>query len=201
MIVKRTSIWTHGVALSGAESSGKSTLLEKVEPFLDVPVSRGIVRGVLGSMGLSVPPSFGVDLQLARAFQEELQSRRESTERGFGGPFISDRTSLDSFAYTLAVCGRDAFSQEWLNLFHKQCIDYATQMYQFIFILPTGKFPLKEDGVRNTLPFNALMMHYLIEGITRESGIPYHVIQKVDLNERVDEVLATLKSFNFITGG
>lgn len=189
--------WEGGVALVGAESSGKSTLRHKLIAHLGVPIVGEIVRGTLKTMNLDTPPAYGCDFGLTSKFQATLQQERERAESKFRC-FLADRSSIDSYAYTLACCGRDPKSQEWLRDFQKESIEYARRRYKLFIFVPSGKFPVVPDGVRNPLQFNAMMMHYLILGLLVDHNLPYYVLQSVNIDNRVGEVLDVLKQSGLI---
>ena len=190
--------WEGGVALVGAESSGKSTLIKHLGAQLFVPCVGEIVRGTLKMMNLDSPPAYGCDFKLTMEFQSMLQRRRVEEERR-NKFFIADRSSIDSFAYTLACCGRDPESQEWLKKFYAENIDYAREVYKLFIVVPTGRFPIVPDGIRNPNPFNALMMHSMILGLLVEHNLPHYVLQSVNIECRVKETLTVLQQRGLIT--
>ncbi len=192
--------WSKGIAIIGAESSGKSTLISHVEQLVEVPILKELVRTLMRKSGLASPPAYGCDFGVTCDFQGELQQVRNEAQAAVGGPFIEDRSTVDSYAYTLACCGKDPKSQEWLKTFTEECYLHAKQAYQLIILVPSGKLPVVPDGVRNPLPFNAMMMYYLILGILQDWEIVHYVLQTVDLNERTAEVLAILNQHNLIKG-
>jgi nicotinamide riboside kinase len=190
--------WTKGIAIVGAESSGKSFLLQNLACEISVPIIKELVRTTMKDLALDSPPAYGCNFQLTQEFQAKLQEVREKKESVIGGPFFADRSSIDSYAYTLACCGRDPESQQWLEEFSKQSFIYADKMYQLFILVPSGKFPMTPDGVRNPLKFNAMLMHYLILGILIDLNLPHYVVESVDIDHRTSEVLDLLKAYNLL---
>jgi len=189
--------WEGGVALVGAESSGKSTLRHKLVNQLQVPVVGEIVRGTLKTMELDVPPAYGCDFGLTAKFQATLQQEREREESRHRC-FLADRSSIDSYAYTLACCGRDPKSQEWLKGFQRESVEYARRRYKLFIVVPSGKFPVVPDGIRNPLTYNAMMMHYMILGLLSAHNLPHYILQSVNIDCRTAEVLDTLQQYELV---
>ncbi len=190
--------WKLGIGFSGAEGTGKTTLVKEVSRQLEVPAVLGVVRDVLKGMGLATPPTFGTDADLALKFQKRLFEKKSMEEKFIQAPFLADRTSIDMFSYTLSSLGRESKSQDFLKQYYQACVDYARLMYHFHFFVPTGRFAIEDDGVRNTLQYNATMMHYIILGMLCDLHLPFHIIQSVDLQDRIDEVIWVLHTNDFI---
>lgn len=193
-----TSKWQKGIALIGAENTGKTTLVRELQRRIDVPIIAEYVRECLRELGLSRPPTFGSDATLIQKFQSLVYTKRCLLEASARGPFLADRTPIDSFLYSLSALARDPSSQEWLDAILKSSIDHLAQHYHFIFLLPHGVLPMIDDGVRCTLWFNALMMHYLFVGFLQENSIPHHVIRSATLSERVSEIVNVLESLEYV---
>jgi len=190
--------WQLGIGFSGAESSGKTTLVQALGDSLNVPVVLGVVRDVVKEMNLTRPPAFGTDTALTLEFQKNLFQAKSLKEKFVQAPFLADRTMVDVFAYTLSVLGREASMQEFLKDYFAMCMDYNQNMYHFHFIVPTGKFDLVDDGLRNTLPYNAYMMHYMITGLIYDMSLPHHIIQSTKLEQRLDEVTWVMYNNGFL---
>lgn len=194
-----TSKWQKGIALIGAENTGKTTLIRELQQKIDnVSIITEYVRECLRELGLSRPPTFGSDTKLIQEFQHLVYTKRTFLETAAQGPFLADRTPIDSFLYSLSALSRDPGSQEWLDAVLKSAIDHLAKHYHYIFLLPHGALPMVDDGVRCTLRFNALMMHYLFVGFLQENLIPYHVVHSVPIPGRVAEILAVLERLGYI---
>lgn len=198
--MKPTSKWTKGVGITGAEGSGKTTLIKALErEFSSVKTIKELVRSTLKDMGIASPPVFGFDMKLSMAFQAELQKRRRLLESQLGGPFFADRTSLDSWVYTLSALAREEGAQEFLKSYFLDCMQHLKEGYHITIVVPHGYFPfIQPDGVRNTLWYNALMTHYLILGAIRDLGVKHAIIRSISLEDRVDEVIGILHSEGLI---
>lgn len=199
MIFRPTSKWDRGIAIVGAESSGKSTLIERLHHLIpDVRVITGLSRRVMSESALDLQPATGLDLSRLMAFQNRISELRLELETEDNIPFIEDRSSVDSFAYALASCAREDDAQEWLHYYYEDNYLHALYFYHHFFVLPSGVFPVVEDGVRNSLKFNAQMMYYLITGILVAEGLPFNIITPSSIEDRTDEIIRLLYEMNFI---
>jgi hypothetical protein len=135
-------------------------------------------------------------------FQDALSRKRRSLEVSFNGPFLSDRSPIDSFLYALSGVARDPDSQEWLRQYYSECLRHVLESYQLLILVPHGKISSKivSDGVRSTLWFNALMMHYLFVGAVQEFRVDCHTLKSISIEWRVDEVLQLLHDRGLIEG-
>lgn len=190
--------WLLGIAFTGSEGSGKTTLINTLADILQVPKTVNFVRDAVKDMGLDKPPAFGTDKELTKTFQYWLLQKRSIHEKFLFSPFLADRSSIDMFAYTLSHLAREDDMQHFLNEYYHQCVEYAKSMYEFHFFIPSGRIPLVEDGVRNTQPFNARLMHYIMLGMLQDQEILHHVIQSVTLKDRVEEVLWKMREHGFV---
>ncbi len=190
--------WLLGIAFTGSEGSGKTTLINSLADILKVEKTVNVVRDAIKDMGLEKPPAFGTDKKLTMEFQSWLLQKRAIMEKFLLQPFLADRSSVDMFAYTLSHLAREDDMQDFLDSFYQKCIDYAKSMYEFHFFVPSGRIPMVADGLRNTQVNNARLMHFIMLGILQENQIPFHEIQSVGLQDRIDEVLYVLREYGFI---
>jgi nicotinamide riboside kinase len=190
--------WLLGIAFTGSEGSGKTTLINALADVLQVAKTTNVVREAVKEMGLDKPPAFGTNKQLTMDFQSWLLKKRMVREKFILEPFLADRSSIDMFSYTLSHLAREDDMQHFLNEYYIQCIDYARTMYEFHFFVPSGRIPLVADGLRNTQPNNARLMHFIMLGMLQEHAIPHHVIQSVTLQDRIDEVLQVMGEHGLI---
>lgn len=199
MIYRPTARWNRGIAIVGAESSGKSTLIKHLQYSIpNVRVITGLSRQVMSESSLSLQPATGLDLHSLIAFQNRISELRVQLESSENSPFIEDRSSIDSFAYALASCAREDDAQEWLHYYYEDNYLHALYFYHHFFVLPSGVFPIVEDGVRSPLKFNAQMMYYLITGILVAEGLPFNIITPSSIEDRASEIIRLLYEMNFI---
>ena len=190
--------WLLGIAFTGSEGSGKTTLINALADLLQVPKTVNFVRDALKDMGLTTPPAFDTDKELTKTFQHWLLQKRSIHEKFIFSPFLADRSSIDMFAYTLSHLAREDDMQDFLDSYLKDCVAYAKDMYEFHFFIPSGRIPLVNDGLRNTQRYNARLMHYIMLGMLQDQAIPFHTIQSLALGDRIDEVLGVMREHGFI---
>jgi nicotinamide riboside kinase len=190
--------WLLGIAFTGSEGSGKTTLINALADILQVPKTVNFVRSAMKDMGLEKPPAFGTDKELTKAFQHWLLNKRAVHEKFLLSPFLADRSSIDMFAYTLSHLAREDDMQDFLNQYCQACVEYAKSMYEFHFFIPSGRIPLIDDGLRNAQQFNARLMHYIMLGMLQDQAIPFHTIQSISLDDRIEEVLRVMRDNGFI---
>lgn len=199
MTFKTTSNWSRGIAIVGAESSGKSTLIKQLQLHLpNIRIISGLSRRVMSESSLALQPATGLDLSQLMQFQNRISELRVELESEDASPFLEDRSSIDSFAYALASCAREDNAQEWLRYYYEDSYLHALYYYHHFFVLPSGVFPVVEDGVRSSLRFNAQMMHYLITGILVAEGLPFNIIASSSVRDRTEEILHFLYEMKFI---
>ena len=190
--------WLLGIAFTGSEGSGKTTLINALADILNVPKTVNFVRDAMKDMGLEKPPAFGTDKELTKTFQHWLLQKRAIHEKFLFSPFLADRSSIDMFSYTLSHLAREDDMQDFLDQYYKACTEYAKSMYEFHFFIPSGRIPLIDDGLRNAQQFNARLMHYIMLGMLQDQAIPFHAIQSVSLDDRIEEVLRVMEDHGFI---
>lgn len=199
MAYKPTATWQKGIAIVGAESSGKSTLIKQLHELIPgVRVISGLSRQVMSESSLELQPATGLNLMQLMEFQNRISELRIKLEMESPTPFIEDRSSIDSFAYALASCAREDDAQEWLSYYYEDNYLHALNIYHHFFALPSGVFPVVEDGIRNTLKFNAQMMYYLITGILVAEGLNFNIITSSSIKDRTSEVIKLLLEMGLI---
>jgi len=191
--MKPSTTWNRGIAIIGAEGSGKTTLINALEKRIEVPVMKEYVREVMRELGHSSPVQCD-DLGQMKAFQDALARKRRGLELSFQGAFLSDRSPVDSFLYALSGVARDLESQSWLKQYHSESLRHTIESYQLLILVPHGRIggEIAFDGVRSTLWFNALMMHYLFIGALPEFGVDHYTVRYTALEDRVEEVIYVL---------
>ena len=168
------------IFLTGAHSTGKTTLAKALSERLGLPLLPEVARRVLAEKGLTfpVPPDRVDEVQRAIA---ERQSRVffESPES-----YVSDRF-FDSYAYS-AVYGN--------RMFGFFPVSFELQFPNaYVFSLPVRRDLFVTDAIRGPSDYDdalridgALMMLYQMH------GIPARRIKSASVESRVEEVLAVI---------
>ena len=116
------------IAFAGASGTGKTTLVQKMNEGLRLPVCPVGSRSVSAAMGFASP--YDVDAAGERAtFQRRLLREKASWETSHQD-FITDRTHFDNLAYT-AMHAPAALDMGFLTE-----VIQAAQAYTHVFFLP-----------------------------------------------------------------
>jgi nicotinamide riboside kinase len=135
------------IGFIGANSTGKTTLANKIAPLLNLEVLHETASVVVGDLGMQGHSNTSVDTQLAIYFGQlwaELSFKR----------FVSDRTLLDTVAHTIPAFEKkinegDLGSKIVCNSLTHAMSVHVNNTYDAIFYLPI-EFEAIEDGFRDT---------------------------------------------------
>ena len=132
------------IAISGASSVGKTTLLNAIENSQGLSKDYTLIREVVRSLiAKGVKINKGADHESQCRI---LQAHYDNTL--IHKNFISDRCAVDAFAYSMW----DYLAGNYTYKEHKEheamFLSCISQYDRFYYIKP--EFPIKEDGVRDT---------------------------------------------------
>jgi predicted ATPase len=169
------------IFLTGAHSSGKTTLANALAERLGMHLLPEVARRVLLRKGLKFPvPQFRLD-EVQRAIA--IQQWRVLCEAP--DSYISDRF-FDSHAYSTVYGGK------MFGVFPSPFETWFTDAY--VFSLPARRDLFVSDDIRGPSDFDdalridgALLMLYQLH------GIPVHRIKAASVADRVEEVLSIVR--------
>lgn len=130
------------IAIVGAQGTGKTTLAEALAKEVGLPLIREGARELSELMEVQSPDQLGPIL--AQFLQQAILTRQIVLENYFGD-FISDRSTVDCYAYWQKLFG-GLVSLELTNLYERLARVHARQ-YQLIAFCPI-EFPLEDDSFR-----------------------------------------------------
>lgn len=139
------------IAVSGAQGSGKSTVIKELERQGHPVVKRKTSRSLLGDWGKTLDDIFA-DLDLTIQFQDELLRRKyddEKDARQAADVWFTERSYTDVFTYAVVYLGRYNKYSDWLNSYFDRCAK-CNQAYEHVFYLQSGFFDVEHDGVRGS---------------------------------------------------
>lgn len=169
------------IAVSGSAGVGKSTLTRRLAAELGVPWIGEGMREYLERTGtdLHTLGHLGV-----RDLVRQLWEERKDAEAA-AGSFVADRASHDFGAFWLyyQFASADAVTETFM------AETLAPSRYDAIFLLPWGKIPLVDDGIRTPNPWTQLHLQLVLEGLLRLHAPETRTIAATDLDQRVAEVL------------
>lgn len=178
------------IALTGASSTGKTTLVAAV---LATPQGRKLFDGTVQVDARSMLRRLGrtqmddMTPDELRCFQVEYYRRKVILE-AMQERYIADRSFVDVAAYWLV---RDTVGagDRLRNLLTDRCRRHALR-YDFHFLLPLGVVPFVHDGYRSEDGALHLATDGCIRQLLTEWKLPHEVLDRRSLDYRVRRVLA-----------
>lgn len=174
------------IAISGSAGTGKSTLAKRLAEETGLPLIGEGMREYLERTGADL---HSLGHEGMRSLVLRLWEERKEAEERAGQGFIADRSSFDFAAFWLYYhFARE--DEETRGLF-QECL--REERYDALWVLPWGRIPLLADGIRTPDRYIQLHLQLLLEGLLREGGgTRWRTLRKVELEERVKEVLGGL---------
>lgn len=167
------------VAIVGSHSTGKTTLLRALSPFLDVPVISEIAREKIAeseTLPHEMTPMERGEFQ--RGILHE-QIKRETATRAF----LADRSIFDAASY--------AFDTPVFHELAKLAHDHAARSaYDRIFFLPI-EFALVGDDIRSGDETYRKSVEDALVSVLESAGIGYETVRGRP-EERISQCLSSL---------
>lgn len=137
------------VALSGAQGSGKTTVLNNLKALGFNLVERKTARSILGEWNTTLDQVYR-DPELAIKFQDECLIRKAADEAEAVASdqlWFTERSYADVFTYPLLTVSRYNQYNDWVNQYYNKCVALQ-QQYLAVFYFEGGAFKTENDGVR-----------------------------------------------------
>lgn len=184
--------------LSGASSTGKSTLARALAENLDLALVETSITGMGLRAGFN--PVERLSLFQRIELQKSLYGQFETLLKEMKGPAILDRTPLDLVMYMLAEIdmhsGKDlpAETLDWINHYVNDCLVLTERYFDHVFVT----CPLPHYEAAGTRPpvnpayqtHCQLILLGLIHGTANTLKIT--TLQTTDLSERLDVIGDTI---------
>jgi len=156
-------------AIAGSQGSGKSTLIKSLKDEHQYKaIKRNTSRSILSDWKLTLT-QINNNPEYFKKFQMEISKRKEqdeATAETSPNVWLTERTYFDSMAYSVASLGTYPDCSKWLDEYFIDCL-HKMKVYNHVFYLVGGLFPIQEDGVRNTnKQFSMMIDSYLLKLLT-----------------------------------
>lgn len=161
------------VAVSGSQSSGKSTLLHQLNEQGFKSVSRKTSRSIMEEWGVTLD-MINSDYDLTIKFQDEILKRKLQDELDAVNSdqlWFTERTFADLFTYALITLGKENSFSDYIDQYYIDCMQ-AQQSYKHIFYLKAGMFNAVHDGIRGSNQHYSRMVDQIMWDITNQLSIP-----------------------------
>lgn len=159
------------IGLIGTPGSGRTTVAVQLSERLQLPflTSKSVTQKILDRDGFDYMSGMYVENFLAEKSREkELIDSKIKSEKDAKG-FITDRTTLEQFAYALLVV--EQYSDEEILKLQDKCRKHLG-IYTHLFYFPRA-FTIKKNGVRTTNKFFQMKMDFIIKGLLSEWNVKF----------------------------
>lgn len=186
------------VAISGSQSAGKSTVINRLADLGYNTIQRKSSRSILSDWNVTLQ-EVNNNPDLTIQFQEEIISRKHQDELEAVRSdvlWFGERSFADLFTYSLVALGQDNRYSEWLNRYYQSCMFYQ-QSYIHVYYLKAGYFNVVKDGVRGDNKHYSRMVDLAMLDYTQQMTMNRNidVIQTPDIDERVS-IISIQQKYN-----
>ncbi len=175
------------IVVSGSAGTGKSTLVNKISPFLPNHIVLGdYTDEYLRERGFRTPK----DLDQESAHRIRLKALQRKIYEGNRTPnFVSEKGAIDYLAYWISWTMNgltDSQKHEFFDLARKHA-----QSQDLVVLLDFQHHRITENGIRNTDWFNQFKIDLLIKSLYTEFGVQY-TPYRFDINDSGDKIIRDL---------
>lgn len=178
-------------AISGSQSSGKSTVIKLLKERGFPVIERKTSRSIMKEWGVTLS-DVNNDRNLTIRFQDEILQRKIDDDKKAASDTaritFTERTLADFFTYALIAIGKDNEYSDWINDYYKRCCE-AQKAYDHNFYL-TQISKLEHDGVRGSNKFYAKMVDVIMRDVQSQMYKDSYVSRK-DEYEGPDTTIIT----------
>lgn len=189
---------SHLISFAGSAGSGKSTLITTLlqqEKIKCEVITRKTSRSILSDWNKTLI-EVNQDVTLFKKFQIEMLNRKYNDDISLlsytDNIIITERTFADLYTFALIILGHNNEHTEWLQEYYEMCKE-KQHIYNTVFLLPYGHFPIQNDNVRPSNNHFNIMWSKMIDHFTRDFNYNnnYNVydILCTDIIERRDFVV------------
>lgn len=180
------------IGIVGSQGVGKTTLSQMLAKKLKVPLIEEQIRKsieMFGILGYNTPDEMvGSNWYSHLVF--DIFKRQLYAENTANGRFISDRTTLDYFAYYELLTNDEQF---FIDIFRNLFLGYYQKNYDLLIYVPI-MFPIPEDNYRNTNETFRLKVDQHLQSLLNLNNNVYK-IKSLTLNDRINEIINLLEKY------
>jgi len=177
------------IGLIGSAGLGKSSIAAKIGKELGISFlrSKDITRPLLADRGFSQEKFDCVEKFLSEKEMEyEIVDKKINHERLMSSGFVTDRTTLECFAY--ALLSVENYAPDEVSILEKMCHGNMSN-YTHLFYFPYGNGWLEPNGVRTVNEYFQRKIDMLIRALLEDWKI-----NAVTVGEKpFDEIMALLR--------
>lgn len=171
-------------AISGAQSTGKTTLINKLKYVYNIPIIGGVTRSVNKQVSINESGDNTTQILLIQKHIENLIKYQDG---------LFDRCMLDVYVYTIYLNRHKKVSDSVLKGI-EQIFDATINLYDIIFYLKP-EFDLVDDGVRsNNLDFRAEVVD-IFDTVIQQKNIDV-VLLSGDIEQRLAQFIKVVGEYN-----
>ena len=188
------------ISISGAQGSGKTTILEEIKKLDYNVIERKTSRSILTDWKVSLDDVYS-DKELMVAFQDELLERKAQDEAeaiASNKIWFTERSYADVFTYTLIVLGWQNRKSDWIDEYYNKCRELNKKYSLVFYVKRFNPDNVEADNVRGINKYYSKLVDGTISSTLQEmSWDPTHfgqnyqvkVIETPKLEDRVVTIL------------
>lgn len=173
------------IGLIGAAGLGKSGCARQISEMCEIPLllSKEITRPILNKYGFDYSKGTCVERFLSKKEIEfEIVNERTTREANMKNGFITDRTTLECFAY--ALLSVEHYTDNEITMLENFCKNNMS-LYTDLFYFPYNKGWFVENGIRTVNVHFQWKIDCIIKGLLKDWKIEYH---QIDTDNAVNEI-------------
>lgn len=185
------------VYVTGAQSSGKTTLARWIEDEYQLKLITEVVRRLVAARETTLD-KLRIDMDESNRLQDEIFKRQWADEmeavRDHGG-FVSDR-SLDFMAYTSAWATNAAALADTVR--YRDYVNGLKQTDAVVFFVRPHRELVKDDGMRSPTDLRwdeVVRIDAMIECLLETNGVPYIAVPMLSMRDRTRLVGVVLNMY------
>ena len=178
------------IGFIGSAGLGKGNTATELGKRLGVPflMSKDITRPILKANGYDYDKCKCVEKFLSdKELEYEIVDRKINGENLATNGFVTDRTTLECFAY--ALLSVENYEEDEIAMLERICREHMAN-YTHLFYFPYGNGWLEENGVRTVNTYFQWKIDAIIKALIEEWGLK---VVSVPKEERLEYMLKTLE--------